>query len=147
MNFFRERINEKSTALSLRLSLRLGSGKPGIKIRKKQSAPLKRCKHARLIILDSLSNLPDLTESNNYLQILLYVYFIKYVCFFCFLNRILYKPKKNISKDQTSSKKTYRRLLDSCKSVCKITPTVCQKEAQENISLCYFLRLSLKQTD
>lgn len=55
------------------LFFRLGSGKPGIKIGKTVCA-LRGYKPASTNILDSLFNLPDLTESNNCLQVMLYIF-------------------------------------------------------------------------
>jgi len=56
------------------LFFRLGSGKPGIKISKNSLRPREGTNLLRLIILDSMFNLPDLTESNNCLQVMQYVF-------------------------------------------------------------------------
>ncbi len=49
--------------------------KPGIKIMKKQSAPLEGTNMQDSLFLDSTLNLPDLTESNNCLQVMQYVFY------------------------------------------------------------------------
>ena len=49
--------------------------KPGIKIMKKQSAPLWGTNMQDPLFLDSTLNLPDLTESNNCPQVMQYVFY------------------------------------------------------------------------
>ena len=68
-------INKKRTQTCLFLFFGWALVKPGIKIMKKQSAPLRGTNMQDLLFLDSTLNLPDLTESNNCPQVMQYVFY------------------------------------------------------------------------